>query len=285
MARTKNKKTKIWTDILAVLLIAAWAYFADRIFAGAQMQAADYPLIGSDIAGLVEVSKVWVFFTGMLFYILTSRLASSRFIGWLAAMLVVTDIMVAEPVRRFKELIGEIKSIGDSASEGLTGAAGSGATGSSAAESAAGIIKRNTDAAMAVERYGIFPWKSDTPSVRALAYICGILMLFLVISFILTVIRNRKAKNTTAGVIRISVIFLVMLAIMIFIPGLVMGSGPHWLYTGLMTLVAFVTYMYGVIKRSRKGAPVLTAAVTIVLLVLLALLDMNYRLGPAGLIL
>lgn len=257
MARTKNKKRNIWADIIAVLILGAWAYFADAVIVGAHMENFDYPLIGETIAGVISFNKVWVFLIGIFFYLITSSLAMSRFIGWLGAMVVMTEIMIVEPLQKFADLVESIK--GANPNESML-----------------------TDAKMAFESRGAFPWESDTKWIKLLTYIGALLMVFLLVYFIVVVIKDRKAKNTTRKAFRNSLIFIALLIVLIFVPGLFVGSGPQWLFISFMTLVAWVSYMYGVIKRSNKDTPVIAAAVTIVLILIIGFLDMSYRMGTVG---
>jgi len=233
---------------VVVLLLAVWAYFADKVIDCTAAASIEYPVIGNSIAGVVPVIKVWVFLIGALFYFLVSTMAQSRFIGWLGSMLVMTEIFMASPLQKLKGLVDTAKA-------------------------------KNASSAMALERYGVFPWKSSETWVRMLSYIAGVLFVFLLVYFIVIIIKDRNAKNTTRKTIRNSVVLLVIIAVFTFIPGLLLGTGPVWMFIGLMALITLISYMYGTIKRSRKDTPVIAAAVTIVLMVTLSILDLFYRTG------
>lgn len=260
MARTKakTKTRKVWADIIAILLLGVWAYFADAVIEGAHMEAIDYPLIGKMIADVVSVNKVWVFLIGIFFYLMTSSFAMSRFIGWMSSMIVMTEIMIVEPLRKFSDLVGSIK----------------------AANPDDPLL---SDARMALERYGTFPWESGAKWMKLLTFIGALLLVFLLVYFIVIVVKDRKAKNTTRKATRNSLIFIAILIVLIFVPGLIMKTGPQWLFVSFMTLLAWLSYIYGVIKRSNKETHVAAAAVTIVLMLVLMFLDMCYRVGSAAL--
>ena len=121
------------------------------------------------------------------------------------------------------------------------------------------------------------PWETVDFRIQILVYTGLVLMGFILLWFIITVIKNSSSGRSAGHPFRDVVFYLG------FIIGCVVSSSVtirvemRWIYSGFVMLVFLIACMYGYIRKTSKDTPVVLAAVIIVLMLLFSIEDIYYR--------
>lgn len=121
------------------------------------------------------------------------------------------------------------------------------------------------------------PWESVDYKIKTLVYIGIAIMIFVIVRFIIAMIKTAKTGKSASLAIRDAVFFIG------FIIGLVAASSVtirvemRWLYTGFAILVFLIAYMYGYTRNGMKKQPVVLMALVIALMLLFSVEDIYYR--------
>ena len=121
------------------------------------------------------------------------------------------------------------------------------------------------------------PWENVDFKIKALVYAGLALMAFVLVCFIIAIIKAKKSGKSVKPPVRDFVFFAG------FIIGLVVASSVtirvemRWIYTSFVMLIFLIAFMYGYIRTTFKKEPVVIMAIVIVIMLLFSVEDIYYR--------